>query len=219
MSAASSGSSMQTWLERLGKALAYLDPECDTAELSRRVVEAAHEQFGMPGARLWRVNDGAPTVWQEMGSLSDADAGFISGAIAGASAGRADGSRWACALPGDGVAASALEISAGGPLDEAAQSILQLFSRYAGVALASSARRGAMADLQSIIEATKSLNSSTSSFGWPSARRARNEPRCFWWIRNARRSGLWWAWASSSRKSACPSIRAWRDGRPRTGTR
>ena len=159
MSAPSSGSSPQAWLERLGKALAHLDPECDTAELSRRVVEAAHEQFGMPGARLWRVHDGAPSVWQEMGSLNDADAGFIRGALAGASTGQADGSRWACALPGDGVATSALEISAGGPLDEAAQNILQLFGRYAGVALASSERRGAMAELQSIIEATKSLNS------------------------------------------------------------
>ncbi|HUJ39708.1 MAG TPA: GAF domain-containing SpoIIE family protein phosphatase [Candidatus Acidoferrales bacterium] len=159
MSAPSSGSGTQAWLERLGKALAYLDPECDTAELSRRVVEAAHEQFGMPGARLWRVQEGGPSVWQEIGSLEDADAGYIRGAMTGAFAALADGNRWTCALPGDGVATSALEISAGGPLDEAAQSVLMLFGRYAGVALASSERRGAMADLQSIIEATKSLNS------------------------------------------------------------
>jgi len=156
---APSTSGAQAWMERLTKALAQLDAECDPAELSRRVVETAQTQFGMPGARLWRLQDGAPAVWQQAGALSEADAAFIRNALAASPSGKAEGNRWACALPGDGVSGSALEIAAGGPLDEATQSVLQLYSRYAGVALASSERRGAMAELQGIIEVTKSLNS------------------------------------------------------------
>jgi hypothetical protein len=159
MSAPSAGGTPQAWLERLGNALSLLGPECDTAELSRRVVEAAHAQFGMPGARLWQVQDGAPAIWQSAGALAEADEDFIRGALSGATSGHTDGGRWACALPSEGAPASVLEISAGGPLDDAAQSILRLYSRYAAVALASSERRGAMAELQSIIEATKTLNS------------------------------------------------------------
>jgi len=158
VSAATTGSA-QAWMERLTKALAHLDAECDAAELSRRVVEAAQTQFGLPGARLWRVHDGNPTVWQQAGALAEGDAGFIRNALAAAPAGKADGVKWACALPGNGAPGSALEIAASGPLDEATQNVLQLYGRYAGVALASSERRGAMAELQSIIEATKSLNS------------------------------------------------------------
>ena len=156
---APSTSGAQALMERLTKALAQLDVECDPAELSRRVVEAAQSQFGLPGVRLWRVQDGAPAVWQQAGALSEADAAFIRNALSATPAGQSEGCRWACALPGDGTPGAALEIAAGAPLDEATQGVLQLYSRYAGVALASSERRGAMAELQSIIEATKSLNS------------------------------------------------------------
>jgi len=159
MSAVPASSNSQAWLERLSKALGQLDAECETAELSRRVVEAAQTQLGLPGVRLWRMQDGTPCVWQQAGAPGEADAEFIRGAITGAPGGQSGGGRWACALPGDGTPTSALEVSAGGPLDDAAQHVLQLYSRYAGVALASSERRGAMAELQSIIEATKSLNS------------------------------------------------------------
>jgi len=159
MSAPSASSGPQVWLERLSKALAHLDAECDAAELSRQVVEAAQTQFGLPGVRLWRVHDGAPSVWQQTGALGEADAAFIRSALSGPAASQPDGRRWACALPGDGAPVSALEIASVAPLDEAAQNILQLYTRFAGVALASSERRGAMAELQSIIEATKSLNS------------------------------------------------------------
>ncbi len=156
---APSTSGAQAWMDRLTKALAHLDAECDPAELSRRVVEAAQTHFGMPGVRLWRMQDGSPTVWQQAGALAEADAGFVRNALSGAPAGKSEGARWACALPGDGAPGSALEIAAGGPLDEPTQNVLQLYSRYAGVALASSERRGAMAELQGIIEVTKSLNS------------------------------------------------------------
>ncbi len=158
MSAAST-TGAQAWMERLAKALAQLDAECDPGELSRRVVDAAQTQFGMPGVRLWRLHDGTPAVWQQAGALSEADAALIRHAVSGSPAGKSDGGRWVCALPGDGAPASALEIATGGPLDEATQNVLQLYGRYAGVALASSERRGAMAELQGIIEVTKSLNS------------------------------------------------------------
>ena len=158
MSAAITGANPQAWMERLGQALGHLDPATDSAELSRRVVEAAHTQFGLPGARLWRVQDGAPAIWQECGSLGEADVALISKALAG-TAGKAEGGRWTGVLSGDGTPASVLEVATGGPLDEPVASVLQLFSRYAAVALASSERRGAMAEMQSIVEATKTLNS------------------------------------------------------------
>jgi serine phosphatase RsbU (regulator of sigma subunit) len=158
MSGPSAGTS-QAWLERLAKALGQLDPESETGELSRRVVEAARTQFGLPGARLWRVHDGTLAVWQESGSPPATDEAFIRRTMSGAGTGQADGGRWACALAGEAAPASVLEISSSGQLDEAAQHVLQLYSRYAAVALASSERRGAMAELQSIIEATKTLNS------------------------------------------------------------
>ncbi|HMD32713.1 MAG TPA: GAF domain-containing SpoIIE family protein phosphatase [Candidatus Acidoferrales bacterium] len=159
MSAPSTSASPQVWLERLGKALGHLDPASDSADLSRRVVEAAHTQFGLPGARLWRVQDGGASVWHECGALAAADEAFARKAVTGAGTSQSDGGRWACALAGDGAHATVLEIAAGGPLDETVQSILQVFSRYAAVALASSDRRGAMAEMQSIVEATKTLNS------------------------------------------------------------
>jgi phosphoserine phosphatase RsbU/P len=159
MSAPSTSGSTQVWLERLGKALGHLDPATDSTDLSRRVVEAAHTQLGLPGARLWRVHDGAASVWQESGAPAAADESFIRGALAKTGSSAKDGGRWARALAGDGATASVLEIAADSPLDDAAENILQVFSRYAAVALASNERRGAMADLESIIEATKSLNS------------------------------------------------------------
>ncbi|HKO04918.1 MAG TPA: GAF domain-containing SpoIIE family protein phosphatase, partial [Candidatus Acidoferrales bacterium] len=103
--------------------------------------------------------DGAPAIWQSAGAPAEANEEFILGALSGKTPAQSDGNRWACALPGDGMRGSVLEVSAGGPLDDAVQSVLQLYGRYAGVALASSERRGAMAELESIIEATKTLNS------------------------------------------------------------
>ncbi|HUK54938.1 MAG TPA: GAF domain-containing SpoIIE family protein phosphatase [Candidatus Binatia bacterium] len=152
-------SSTPAWLERLALALSRLDSECDAAELSRRIVEAAQTQLGMPGARLWKLQNGAPAVWQESGTPGPTDETFIRGALASAQAGRAAGARWACALQGNGSPSAVLEVSAGGPPDSALEHVLSLFARYAGAALASTERRGAMAELQSIIEATKSLNS------------------------------------------------------------
>ena len=106
MSAPSAGGTTQSWLERLGKALAHLGPECDTTELSRRVVEAAHTQFGMPGVRLWRVQDGAPAIWQSAGAPAEANEEFILGALSGKSPAQSGGNRWVCALPGDGKRAA-----------------------------------------------------------------------------------------------------------------
>jgi serine phosphatase RsbU (regulator of sigma subunit) len=159
MSATTPGASTTAWLERLAQALACLEPQCEAAELSHRIVEAAQTNLGMPGARLWRVQNGAPAVWQESGAPGPADEAFIRGVLASVNSGRSQGARWACALPGNGSACAVLEISASGPPDSTLENVLGLYSRYAGAALASTERRGAMAELQSIIEATKSLNS------------------------------------------------------------
>ena len=164
MSTSSLGTNPQVWLARLDKAIAHLDPASDSSELSRRVVEAAHTQFGLPGARLWRVHEGGPAVWHESGTPAAPDEAFIRKTLSGTDSVRSSGPAegcWACALAGDDGAspAAVLEIATGGPLDDSVASLLHVFGRYAAVALASSARRGAMAELQSIVEATKTLNS------------------------------------------------------------
>jgi len=159
MSTPMAGTSTAAWLERLAQALGRLDPECDSAELARRIVEAAETQLGLPGARLWKLHDGVPAVWQESGAPGPADEAFIRGTLAGASQESSEGARWACVLQSNGSPSAVLEVSAGAAPDAALERVLALFSRFAASALASTERRGAMAELHSIIEATKSLNS------------------------------------------------------------
>jgi sigma-B regulation protein RsbU (phosphoserine phosphatase) len=159
MSTGPSGGSSSGTIERLEAALAALNPQSGSAELSRQLVEAAHGKLGLAGARLWKLESGAPALWQEAGAPLPADDAHVRSVFSGTSSRHADNRRWACALTGDGSTTAVLEVAASAPLEASQRSMLDVFGRYAGVALASSERRHALTELESIIEATKTLNS------------------------------------------------------------
>jgi len=149
-------------LSELNRALGGLPVEADAAELARGVLSIAAAQPGITGARLWRMAEGRPVVWQELGELPAADAVLAQKALAHPEAGRANGSvgRWACALGNESHVVGVLETNTSGKgLDGPARERLELLSRYAGVALANTERRHAVQELSSIVEATKRLNS------------------------------------------------------------
>lgn len=146
-------------LQRLGGALGVLDPEADAVDFSRQIVESARAQLGVSGARLWRVEGQTPTVWQESGALPAADETLPRMALAGQSVMRDSGRRGAWALGTNGRMLGVFEATSAEPFDEGARSVLELYGRYVGVALSHNERRYALAELSSILEATKSLNS------------------------------------------------------------
>jgi sigma-B regulation protein RsbU (phosphoserine phosphatase) len=147
-------------LQRLDRALRVLDPDAsDTADFSRQVVETAQAQLGLAGARLWRVDTAAPEVWEESGALPQADQAVPRGALAGQPVLRGDARRWACTLGSNGRPMGVFEVAVAEPLDDSFRGVLDLFGRYVGLALAHHERRYALAELSSILEATKSLNS------------------------------------------------------------
>jgi serine phosphatase RsbU (regulator of sigma subunit) len=146
-------------LHRLGEALGALDPETDAADFSRQVVECARTQLGVAGARLWRVEGQTPTLWQESGVLPAADETLPRRALTSHSVIQDNGRRGAWALGTNGRILCVLEAAAAEPFDDGARSVLELYGRYVGVAISHNERRYALAELSSILEATKSLNS------------------------------------------------------------
>src|SRR5271163_3842754 len=112
----------------------------------------------LDGARLWRVVGGAPSVWQESGELPKPDAARIERILHGKNPNaNGDGTTWVLGrgTPPVGI----LEASSKGKFDGKTQGWLDLFRRYAEVALESSERRHAVIELSTIVEATKRLNS------------------------------------------------------------
>ena len=146
-------------LQRLCEALGSLDPETDADDFSRQIVESARAQLGVAGARLWRVEGQTPTVWQESGALPAADETLPRKALAGQSVMQDGGRRGAWALGTNGRMLGVFEAASAEPFDEGARSVLDLYGRYVGVALSHNERRYALEELSSILEATKSLNS------------------------------------------------------------
>jgi len=135
------------------------------------VVELALAQPGVIGARLWRMDEGKPVIWRQAGKLPVAEESLPREAFAnrrrtlraGRRAGKSDATQWAGAL-GDGArCVGVLEARGAASFDAGTRGRLELLSRFAGVALAASERnlrfRGAVAELSSIVEATKRLNS------------------------------------------------------------
>ena len=146
-------------LQRLGHALGALNPETDADDFSRQVVESARAQFGISGARLWRVEGETPTVWQESGAVPEPDTALARSALTKHSALQEGGRRAAWAVGTNGRMNGVFEAISAEPLDEGARSVLELYGRYVGVALSHNERRYALEELSSILEATKSLNS------------------------------------------------------------
>src|ERR1700685_4132927 len=147
-----------TALETLEQVVSVLNPEIEPGELASQMVRVLAAPGRLEGARLWRVVSGIPTIWQESGELPAADLGSIENILRGKPSGKNGKSRtWLLGRPADPV--GVLETSLKGPLDEKTRIWLDLFRRYAEVALESSERRNAVIELSTIVEATKRLNS------------------------------------------------------------
>src|ERR1700734_3535639 len=147
-----------TALETLEQVVSVLNPEIEPGELAAQMVRVLAAPGRLEGARLWRVVNGIPTIWQESGELPAADTAGIESILKGKNSGKNGKSRtWLLGRPGDPV--GVLETSLKAPLDEKTRIWLDLFRRYAEVALESSERRNAVIELSTIVEATKRLNS------------------------------------------------------------
>jgi phosphoserine phosphatase RsbU/P len=141
--------------------LRELEGRFSTSEVAARVVRAALTQPGIAGARLWRIDRGAAEVWAQDGMLpAPAAPNSISEPSAHtATATEADPTLWTGALGSDDFRARVLEVRGSAPLSDLVRAQLDVLARFAAVVLALAERRGAMAELSCIIEATKRLNS------------------------------------------------------------
>jgi phosphoserine phosphatase RsbU/P len=148
-----------TGLEGLEKIFAKLSPEGEPGDLAAAMVRALAVPGCIEGARLWKLVDGKPTVWQESGKLGIADAANVARLLKGKNSASANGHSNTWSLGRGESPVGVLEISSKGKLDDKTRRWLELFRRYAEVALESSERRGAVIELSTIVEATKLLNS------------------------------------------------------------
>jgi sigma-B regulation protein RsbU (phosphoserine phosphatase) len=145
-------------LETLEQVVATLNPETEPGELAAQMVCVLAAPGRLEGARLWRVVGGLPSVWQESGELPKADAARIERILQGTDSG-ANGNGCTWVLGHGAHPVGILEAWPKGPLDPRTRGWLELFRRYAEVALESSERRHAVIELSTIVEATKRLNS------------------------------------------------------------
>jgi len=147
-----------TAIETLEQVVSVLNPETEPGELAAQMVRALAAPGRLEGARLWRFVNGTPVVWQESGKLPPADLDGIKNALHCKNSGKDGRSHtWLLGRAGDPL--GVLEASLKAPLDEKTRVWLDLFRRYAEVALESSERRDAVIELSTIVEATKRLNS------------------------------------------------------------
>jgi sigma-B regulation protein RsbU (phosphoserine phosphatase) len=145
-------------LETLEQVVATLNPETEPGELAAQMVCILAAPGRLEGARLWRVVGGLPSVWQESGELPKADAARIERVLQGKDSG-ANGNSCTWVLGHGAHPVGILEAWPKGPIDPRTRGWLELFRRYAEVALESSERRHAVIELSTIVEATKRLNS------------------------------------------------------------
>jgi sigma-B regulation protein RsbU (phosphoserine phosphatase) len=147
-----------TAIETLEQVVSVLNPETEPGELAAQMVRALAAPGRLEGARLWRIVNGTPSVWQESGELPPADLDGIKDVLRRKHSGKNGTSHtWLLGRAGDPV--GVLEACLKAPLDEKTRVWLDLFRRYAEVALESSERRNAVIELSTIVEATKRLNS------------------------------------------------------------
>jgi serine phosphatase RsbU (regulator of sigma subunit) len=145
-------------------ALASLDTNADTEALARQIVEVATSRLGIAGARLWRIRQGEPVVWEESGKLPSPNVNAARDAIQprrGPSTTLmvAANSHWSPALVLNGDVQALLETAGSAPLSREVRSQIALYARFSGLALASTEQRRLVLTLSNIIEATKRLNS------------------------------------------------------------
>ncbi len=157
-----------TPLETLEQVFATLNPEAEPGDLAAQMVRELAAPGRLEGARLWRIVNGQLQVWQESGKLPPPDAVHVAEMLRNREASGGNGS--GPSLGGEGRAhtwmlgrestpVGVLEARARTKLDDSTMGWLELFRRYAEVALESSERRNAVIELSTIVEATKRLNS------------------------------------------------------------
>jgi len=152
------GTPARRGLSLLNDALVTLNLEAAPDALGQQVVETAAACLGVRGARLWRMLESKPVVWQQAGSLPAEDPSVAAKAFSGlvSSSGT---SEWFFAATGDSHAGLVLEVAPTQPLDAETRSLVALYSRYAASALTGTERRHTIETLSSVVEATKQLNS------------------------------------------------------------
>ena len=146
-------------LEALDKVFVKLNPEAEPGELAAEIVRSLAAPGVLEGARLWKMVDGAATVWHESGKLPAANAALVAGVLKGKHEPSANGLANAWTLGRGETPVGVLEIASKSKMDGKTRAWLDLFRRYAEVALESSERRSAVIELSTIVEATKRLNS------------------------------------------------------------
>lgn len=146
-------------LRQLAATLAAIDPNGSPSQLVKQVVKAAAAQPGVVGARLWRMADGEPSVWQQTGKLAAADGVLAAKVFRNHSRVPRERGMWIRALRSNGRVVGVLEARGSAALPDSTRQRLELFSHYAGVALSHTEKRRAVEELSGIVEATKRLNS------------------------------------------------------------
>jgi serine phosphatase RsbU (regulator of sigma subunit) len=145
-------------LLQLSDALTALNHDAPPDTLAAQVVEIAAARLEISGARLWRMVDAKPVVWQQSGSLPAADVAVAAKAFSGlASTGGA--TEWFFAAAGDARAGLALEVATGKAWNAESRSLLALYARFVAASLTGTERRRTITTLSSVVEATKQLNS------------------------------------------------------------
>jgi phosphoserine phosphatase RsbU/P len=137
--------------------LTRLDPETEPWDLAGQMAELLASRGKLGGARLWHIVDGMPAVWGEAGSLPKPDPVRVAKLLRG-EASRNGGSSSLFPLGAEKAPMAVLE-AAGNAKHRKTKEWLPVFCRYAQVALESSQRRHAVIELSTVLEATKSLNS------------------------------------------------------------
>jgi phosphoserine phosphatase RsbU/P len=146
-------------LEILDHVIATLNPDFEPGELAAQMVRVLAGPGHLEGARLWRVVNGTPSVWEESGELPPPDHARVENILRGKHVPSQNGGSHTWPLGRNGAVVGILEASIPGKLDVKTRAWLDLFRRYAEVALESSERRHAVIELSTIVEATKRLNS------------------------------------------------------------
>jgi phosphoserine phosphatase RsbU/P len=138
----------------LERVLSKLNTETEPGEVAAQIVKLLAPGV-VAGARIWRIASNAVVVWRESGKLPGPNSAAIEKVLQGKSGsahhtwllGRAD------------VPVGILEVHPHGKLSAKDTEWLELFRRYAELALESSDRRNALIEMSTIVEATKRLNS------------------------------------------------------------
>lgn len=146
-------------LEDLEKVFVKLNPEAEPGDLAAEMVRVLASPESVDGARIWRLVDGTPAIWQESGKLPPANPAHVESVLKGKHSPSANGRANTWALGRGTTPLGVLEVASKSKLDEKTRVWLELFRRYAEVALESSERRSAVIELSTIVEATKRLNS------------------------------------------------------------